>query len=176
MLSDIAYIGLGSNLGDPVKQLQSALKALDEHGQISLLASSHLYASSPMGPQDQPDYVNAVCKVKTSLQPQELLATLQSIENQQDRERNVERWGPRTLDLDILLYNDLALNTKNLTVPHCGMKDREFVLVPLFEISPDLIMQDGRSLATWVAKCNLEGLYRIDTTTANKHSDTVVKP
>ncbi|WP_412972266.1 2-amino-4-hydroxy-6-hydroxymethyldihydropteridine diphosphokinase [Glaciecola sp. MF2-115] len=176
MLTDIAYIGLGSNMGNPVQQLQSAFQAIDEHSQMTLLAKSHLYASSPMGPQDQPDYVNAVCKIKTSLQPQELLATLQSIENQQDRKRNGERWGPRTLDLDILLYNDLALNTKNLTVPHYGMKNREFVLVPLFEISPDIIMQDGRSLATWVAKCNLEGLYRIDTKKTNEEeSASVVK-
>jgi 2-amino-4-hydroxy-6-hydroxymethyldihydropteridine diphosphokinase len=163
MLSDIAYIGLGSNLGNPVEQLEEALKAIQEHSQMHLLASSHFYASSPMGPQNQPDYVNAVCKIKTSLQPQELLSTLQDIENQQGRERVGERWGPRTLDLDILLYNDLELNTTKLTVPHYGMKDREFVLVPLFEISPDLIMQDGRSLATWVAKCNLDGLYRINT-------------
>ncbi len=162
MLSDIAYIGLGSNLSEPEKQLELALKAIDAHSQMVLISSSHLYSSAPMGPQDQPDYVNAVCKVKTSLQPQELLATLQQIENQQDRKREGDRWGPRTLDLDILLYNDLALTTKKLTLPHCGMKEREFVLVPLFEISPDLIMQDGRSLATWVAKCNLEGLYRIE--------------
>jgi len=79
-----------------------------------------------MGPQDQPDYVNAVCKIKTSLQPQELLATLQGIENEQGRERQGDRWGPRTLDLDILLYNELSLKTKDLTLPHYGMQEREF--------------------------------------------------
>lgn len=163
MLSDIAYIGLGSNLGTPVAQLREALERIEAHSQMVLAANSSFYASSPMGPQDQPDYVNAVCKVKTSLQPQELLSILQDIENQQGRERIGDRWGPRTLDLDILLYNDLSLNSKNLTLPHYGMKEREFVLVPLFEIAPDLIMQDGRSLATWVSKCNLEGLYRIPT-------------
>ncbi len=162
MFSDIAYIGLGSNLGTPVQQLEQALKAIEMHSQMVLLASSHFYASSPMGPQNQPDYVNAVCKIKTSLQPQELLAALQDMENQQGRERLGDRWGPRTLDLDILLFNDLTLKTSELTLPHYGMQEREFVLVPLFEISPDLIMQDGRALANWVAKCNLNGLYRID--------------
>jgi 2-amino-4-hydroxy-6-hydroxymethyldihydropteridine diphosphokinase len=90
------------------------------------------------------------------------LGTLQDIENNHGRERIGDRWGPRTLDLDILLYNDLILNTQNLTLPHYGMQEREFVLVPLFEIAPDKIMQDGRSLASWVAKCNLDGLYRIE--------------
>ena len=162
MLSDIAYIGLGSNLGDPVEQLKRALVSIESHAHMVLNASSHFYASSPMGPQDQPDFVNAVCRVKTSLQPQELLTSLQEIENQQGRLREGDRWGPRTLDLDILLYNDLALDTKQLTLPHYGMKDREFVLVPLFEIAPDLIMQDGKSLASWVGKCSLDGLYRIE--------------
>ncbi|MBF7073827.1 2-amino-4-hydroxy-6-hydroxymethyldihydropteridine diphosphokinase [Glaciecola sp. MH2013] len=162
MLSDVAYIGLGSNLGKPTEKIKSALGAIEAHSQMVLNASSSFYASSPMGPQDQPDYVNAVCRIKTSLQPQELLATLQDIENSHGRERIGERWGPRTLDLDILLYNDLILNTQNLTLPHYGMQEREFVLVPLFEIAPDMIMQDGRSLATWVAKCDLEGLYRLD--------------
>lgn len=166
MLSEIAYIGLGSNLAGPVEQLKKALQTIEAHSQMVLVTSSHFYSSSPMGPQDQPDYVNAVCKIHTSLQPQELLSTLQGIENQQDRERIGERWGPRTIDLDILLYNELSLKTKDLTVPHYGMQEREFVLVPLFEISPDLIMQDGRALATWVAKCNLDGLYRINTNTA----------
>jgi 2-amino-4-hydroxy-6-hydroxymethyldihydropteridine diphosphokinase len=162
MLSDVAYIGLGSNLGNSVENLQSALKAIESHSQMVLNASSQFYSSSPMGPQDQPDYVNAVCRIKTSLQPQELLGTLQDIENNHGRERIGDRWGPRTLDLDILLYNDLILNTQNLTLPHYGMQEREFVLVPLFEIAPDKIMQDGRSLASWVAKCNLDGLYRIE--------------
>ncbi|MFT6804672.1 MAG: 2-amino-4-hydroxy-6-hydroxymethyldihydropteridine diphosphokinase [Glaciecola sp.] len=175
MLSDIAYIGLGSNLGTPVKQLEQALAAIDRHSQMALVTHSHFYSSSPMGPQDQPDYVNAVCKIKTSLQPQELLSTLQIIENLQGRERLGDRWGPRTLDLDILLYNDLALKTKHLTLPHYGMQEREFVLVPLFEISPDLVMQDGRSLATWVAKCNLEGLYRIDPTVSSMKISASVK-
>lgn len=175
MLSEIAYVGLGSNIGSPVNQLEQALAAIDKHSQMTLLTHSHFYSSSPMGPQDQPDYVNAVCKIKTSLQPQELLTTLQGIENLQGRERIGDRWGPRTLDLDILLYNDLALKTKDLTLPHYGMQEREFVLVPLFELSPDLIMQDGRSLATWVAKCSLEGLYRIGTKVSNIKISASVK-
>ena len=175
MLSDVAYIGLGSNLGVPAKQLEQALAAIDKNSQMAVVTYSHFYSSSPMGPQDQPDYVNAVCKIKTSLQPQDLLSTLQIIENLQGRERLGDRWGPRTLDLDILLYNDISLKTRHLTLPHYGMREREFVLVPLFEISPDLIMQDGRSLATWVAKCNLEGLYRIDPTVSSMKISASVK-
>jgi 2-amino-4-hydroxy-6-hydroxymethyldihydropteridine diphosphokinase len=175
MFSNIAYIGLGSNLGAPVKQLEQALASIDKHSQMTLVTHSHFYSSSPMGPQNQPNYVNAVCKIKTSLQPQALLAALQTIENLQGRERLGDRWGPRTLDLDILLYNDLTLKTTDLTLPHYGMQEREFVLVPLFELSPDLIMQDGRSLATWVAKCNLEGLYRIVPTTSNMKTSASMK-
>jgi 2-amino-4-hydroxy-6-hydroxymethyldihydropteridine diphosphokinase len=175
MLSDIAYIGLGSNLSAPLKQLEQALAAIEQHSQMTLVTHSHFYSSSPMGPQNQPDFVNAVCKIKTSLQPRELLASLQAIENLQGRERHGDRWGPRTLDLDILLYNDLTLKTNDLTLPHYGMREREFVLVPLFEISPDLIMQDGRSLAKWVAKCNLEGLYRIVTKVSSTKISASVK-
>jgi 2-amino-4-hydroxy-6-hydroxymethyldihydropteridine diphosphokinase len=173
MLSNIAYIGLGSNLSTPQKQLEEALKAIESHSQMALVLSSHFYSSSPMGPQNQSDYINAVCKIKTSLQPQELLEVLQHIENQQGRKRVADRWGPRTLDLDILLYNDISLVTEKLTLPHYGMKDREFVLVPLFEISPDLIMHDGRTLSTWVAKCNLESLYRIKREPPAEHVELI---
>lgn len=114
-----------------------------------------------MGPQDQPDYVNAVCHLTTSLSPLALLDVLQQIELEHGRERKGERWGPRTLDLDMLMYNELRMKNERLTLPHYGMQEREFVLVPLFEIAPDLVMQDGQKLATWVHKCSLNGLQRL---------------
>ena len=171
MMSDIAYIGLGSNIEKPIEQLLSASRSLHEHEQISLQQSSHLYSSAPMGPKNQPDFVNSVCKITTSLTPIELLDVLQKIENEHGRERKDEKWGPRTLDLDILLFNNLSMDNVRLTLPHYGMHEREFVLVPLFEISPDMIMQDGRSLAAWVAKCDLSGLkrlpHKVDASTLN---------
>lgn len=161
MMSDIAYIGLGSNLEDPIEQLLSAFRAIHAHQQISLQQSSHLYSSSPMGPKNQPDFVNAVCKITTSLTPIELLDILQKIEEEHGRKRIGDKWGPRTLDLDILLFNNLSMDNVRLTLPHYGIAEREFVLVPLFEISPDMIMQDGRSLTAWVAQCDLNGLRRL---------------
>lgn len=161
MMSDIAYLGLGSNLAAPSQQLISALRELHRHRQISVQGCSHLYRSAPMGPQDQPDYVNAVCQLTTSLSPLELLDELQAIEAEHGRERLGEKWGPRTLDLDLLMFNDVRMQSERLTLPHYGMAQREFVLVPLFEIAPDLIMQDGQKLSTWISKCSLTGLKRL---------------
>lgn len=161
MMSDIAYIGLGSNMENPQKQLLTALCNIHGHPQISIQQCSHFYASAPMGPQDQPDYVNSVCKITTSLSPIELLDLLQSIEQSHGRERKGQHWGPRTLDLDILLFNNVSMRNERLILPHYGMAEREFVLVPMFEISPDMIMQDGKSLAAWVANCSLTGLKRL---------------
>ncbi|MFC4700894.1 2-amino-4-hydroxy-6-hydroxymethyldihydropteridine diphosphokinase [Glaciecola siphonariae] len=161
MMSDSAYIGLGSNLASPSEQIKQALVELHAHHQICVQRCSHLYQSAPMGPKDQPDYVNAVCRLTTSLAPLELLDILQDIEQNHGRERIGEKWGPRTLDLDMLMFNELRLQSERLILPHYGMSQREFVLVPLFEIAPDLIMQDGQKLATWVSKCNLVGLKRL---------------
>lgn len=163
MMTDIAYIGLGSNLDAPQEQLLQALANIHNDAQVSIQQCSHFYSSPPMGPKEQPDYVNAVCKVTTSLAPIELLDALQAIEQKHGRKREGERWGPRTLDLDILLFNNLSMSNDRLTLPHYGMAQREFVLVPLFEISPDMIMLDGKSLPAWVAKCSLNGLRRLPT-------------
>ncbi|WP_371193644.1 2-amino-4-hydroxy-6-hydroxymethyldihydropteridine diphosphokinase [Glaciecola sp. SC05] len=161
MMSDIAYVGLGSNLASPSEQLKSALVELHQHEQICVQGCSHLYRSAPMGPKDQPDYVNAVCQLTTSLSPIELLDVLQAQELKHGRERLGEKWGPRTLDLDLLMFNELRMQSERLTLPHYGIAQREFVLVPLFEIAPDLIMQDGQKLSTWVSKCSLTGLKRL---------------
>ena len=117
-----------------------------------------------MGPKDQPDYINAVIKVTTGLTPIELLDKLQEIERKQGRIRGNERWGPRSIDLDIILFNNLAMDNDRLTLPHYGMAEREFVMIPLFEIEPDMIMQDGRTIASWVAKCSLTSLRRLPDT------------
>ena len=157
-----AFIGLGSNLNSPKTQINSALTALDALEGVVVEKCSHFYASSPMGPKDQPEYINAVCQISTSLEPFALLAATQEIENQHGRVRKAEQWGPRTLDLDILMWDDLKLETERLTIPHYGMSTREFVLVPLFEIAPDTVMHDGRAIAQWVSECSLAGLYRLN--------------
>jgi 2-amino-4-hydroxy-6-hydroxymethyldihydropteridine diphosphokinase len=161
MMSDIAYIGLGSNIENPKGQIHTALVNIQSHEQISIQHCSHLYASAPMGPKNQPDYINSVIRITTGLTPIELLDVLQAIEQQHGRRRIGERWGPRTLDLDILLFNNLTMDNDRLTLPHYGMAQREFVMVPLFEIEPDMIMQDGKTIAAWVAQCSLTNLKRL---------------
>lgn len=145
----IAYIALGSNLDMPIEQLNRALKAISELPYTQLVALSGFYQSKPLGPQDQPDYVNAVAKIETDLTALSLLDELQRIENEQGRVR-LRRWGERTLDLDILLYSDDIIQNERLTVPHYDMHNREFVIVPLFEIAPELVLPTGRSVAELV--------------------------
>lgn len=138
------YIALGSNLENPLEQLKQAVEKLKKFAnefEISLF-----YGSKPVGPQDQPDYVNAVAKFSTDLSPTALLDKLQSIENEQGRVR-VRRWGERTLDLDIILYGNQQIQTERLNVPHIEMKNREFVIVPMFDLTPDLVLPTGEKLA-----------------------------
>ena len=155
------FIGLGANLGDPVAQLTSALSHLASHPDITLQTRSHFYESIPMGPQNQPNYINAVCKVSTNFEPLALLHELQKIEQAHGRERKDIRWGARTLDLDLLIFGDEFIQTDELTIPHYGMRGREFVLVPLFELQPDLIMPDNQPIAKWVSECDISQLTRI---------------
>ena len=155
------YIGLGSNLALPEKQILAACDNLAELPDSAFIRCSSLYQSQPMGPQDQPDYVNAVVLIETKLSPETLLQQTQLIENQQGRIRKANRWGPRTLDIDMLLYGQQQINNKHLTVPHYGMKQREFVLYPLFEIAPDLIFPCGEKLASLLMKCPLNGLQKM---------------
>ena len=142
----IAYIALGSNLHTPREQLKRSLNALAQLPQTQLMAVSSFYRSKPLGPQDQPDYLNAAVEISTALSPLALLDELQRIENEQGRVR-LRRWGERTLDLDILLYGDEIIQTERLTVPHYDMHNREFVIVPLAEIAPNLILPNGQKLA-----------------------------
>ena len=156
----LAYVGLGSNLQSPRDQVTQALDELARLPACQLIAASSLYRSAPLGPA-QPDYINAVAALQTELAPLALLRQLQALEQQHGRVR-LERWGPRTLDLDLLLYDDLEMATEVLTLPHPEMARRNFVLVPLAEIAPDLRMADNRPLTAWLADCCGDGLERID--------------
>ena len=160
--STTAYIGLGSNLESPVEQIKSARLAINVLCDVKELAFSSLYASIPMGPQDQPDYVNAVMSVVTSLSPLDLLHALQSIELEHRRVRSAQRWGARTLDLDLLLYGDTQINTAELTVPHKGIAERAFVLYPLSECDPDLTIPGKGKLSDLLTHCPLAGLRRLN--------------
>lgn len=155
------YIGLGSNLAEPVQQLEAALAALGRLPRCRLVAQSSLYASDPLGPPDQPRYVNAVAALDCELAPLELLDALQAIEREQGRVRKAERWGPRTLDLDILLFGNLQLDEERLRVPHYHMHARAFVLYPLAEIAPQLVLPDRRTLQELLAACPPQGLERL---------------
>lgn len=142
----IAYIGLGSNLSEPIEQVKSAINEISNIVQTKLLKASSLYLSKPMGPQDQDDYINAVVAIETSLSAIELLNALQAIENKAGRVRKENRWGARILDLDIILFGSETLNTDRLVIPHYGLCEREFVLLPLAEISPALSLPSGESV------------------------------
>ena len=132
-----AYVGLGSNLDGPVLRVRKAIEALARLPRSALVATSRLYRSEPLGPPGQPDYVNAAVALDTALDPVALLDRLQAIEVQHGRERGLH-WGPRTLDLDLLLYGDLQMHTARLTLPHPHLHERAFVLQPLLDIDPDL--------------------------------------
>jgi len=156
-----AFIGLGSNLDHPVQQLSDARRAIAGWAGINEIAFSPLYSSKPVGPQDQPDYVNAVMKIGTDLPALDLLAALQQIENTHGRVRN-QRWGARTLDLDVLLYDQQIIQLPQLIVPHPEIPNRAFVLYPMADIAPvDLLLPGFGRLADLLVACPAEGLQRI---------------
>lgn len=152
----LAYIAIGSNLASPLEQVNAAVQALGEIPQSKIVAVSSFYRTPPLGPQDQPDYLNAAVVLETALNAETLLDNTQRIELQQGRVRKAERWGPRTLDLDIMLFGHETINTERLTVPHYDMKNRGFMLWPLFEVAPDLIFPDGIPLRTIMDNLNAE--------------------
>ena len=154
------YIGLGSNLEDPRQQVSTALEELAALADCQLVSASHLYRSDPDGPPGQPDYINAVACLDTTLEAHALLDQLQAIEQAHDRVRKIH-WGPRTLDLDLLLYGDQQINTERLTVPHAFMTERGFVLWPLAEIAPDIELPDGRKLEQLLSLCPMGTLEQI---------------
>lgn len=158
------FIGLGSNLDQPAAQVRRALEALDRLPRTRLVAASPLYRSAPIGPLCQPDYINAVAELETGLAPHDLLASLHSIEAAQGRVRGPERWGPRTLDLDILLYGSLSLDDPRLTVPHPEMLHRAFVLYPLADLAADLVLPNGTGLSRLLQNVSRDGLERLAAT------------
>lgn len=155
----LAYIGLGSNLEDPLTQVKRAFAHLAELPQTTLMASSAIYSSHAVGPE-QPDYINAVALLDTLLAPLALLDALQTIEQTHHRVR-VQHWGPRTLDLDLLLYGAQTINEERLKVPHPYLAQRSFVLYPLADITPNLQLPDGTPLADLLSRCPSDGLLRL---------------
>jgi 2-amino-4-hydroxy-6-hydroxymethyldihydropteridine diphosphokinase len=152
----LAYIAIGSNLASPLEQVNAAVQALGEIPQSRLVKVSAFYRTPPLGPQDQPDYLNAAVVLETSLDAETLLDNTQRIELQQGRQRKAERWGPRTLDLDIMLFGDEVINTDRLTVPHYDMKNRGFMLWPLWEVAPELTFPNGESLLAILQQLNAD--------------------
>ena len=158
-----AYIGLGSNLDDPVAQVKEAIEELEMMPDSILAAKSSLYSGKPMGPADQPDYVNAVVAIDTLLSPENLLQALVKIEDLQGRDRGGEKWGPRTIDLDLLLYGKKKINTGDLTVPHPGMHERDFVIIPLHEVAGDLNVPGLGRLSSLINNCETHSLRKLNT-------------
>jgi 2-amino-4-hydroxy-6-hydroxymethyldihydropteridine diphosphokinase len=156
-----AYIGLGSNLADPVDQVKTAISNLQSLPDSQLLEWSSLYASPPMGPQDQPDYINAVAAIETALSAHQLLDALQAIEQHQGRVRN-RHWGERTLDLDVLLYGQIQIDDARLQIPHPGIALRAFVLYPLAEIAPDLEITNTGEIKQLLQHCPRDGLRKLE--------------
>lgn len=154
------YLALGSNLADPLHQVQSAIRALASIADCRLVATSSLYRTPPYGPADQPDFLNAALALDTRLDAEALLDNTQRIELEHGRVRKAHRWGPRSLDLDIMLFGEQILNTPRLTVPHYDMHRRAFMLLPLLEIAPALCLPDGRPLAEMLATLDYSAIRR----------------
>ena len=152
------FLSLGSNLNDPVSQIQRAIKTLASL--VSTIECAPLYHSKPLGPQDQPDFVNTVISGYTDLSPKELLITIKRIERQQYRVKT-KHWGPRTIDIDILFYGNIQIKTPDLTIPHKELFNRPFVTIPLLDLIPDGITPTGDQLKR--NRYDSSGLVRIDT-------------
>jgi 2-amino-4-hydroxy-6-hydroxymethyldihydropteridine diphosphokinase len=156
-----AYVALGSNLDDPRAQVGRALEALDALPGTQRVACSSLYRSAPLGPVAQPDFVNAVAGLLTALEPEALLAELQALETRLGRARPAERWGPRRIDLDLLVHGSARRDGPGLTLPHPGLAARPFVLVPLAEVAPDLAVPGVGRVRRLLAGVAGDGLERL---------------
>lgn len=157
-----AWIGVGSNLDGPVERVRAAIDALAAIPETDRVVASPLYGSAPMGPSDQPDYVNAVVRLCTGLEAHALLDALQRLETEAGRERAGERWGPRVLDLDLLLFGDRRIDDDRLRVPHPGLAERIFVLRPLADLAPDLDVPGLGRVADLLARMPEDGLWRLE--------------
>ncbi|WP_350343066.1 2-amino-4-hydroxy-6-hydroxymethyldihydropteridine diphosphokinase [Proteinivorax tanatarense] len=153
------YLGLGSNIGDKKAYLLEAIKKLESHKDIFSLSSSSFYETDPVGYKEQDSFLNLVVVIETGLLPYELLSYINEIETQLHRKRTI-RWGPRTIDIDILLYENFASDDEKLTIPHPRMKERAFVMIPLWEINNDILI-DGSHIQDIVKKLDSEGIRRV---------------
>lgn len=156
-----AFLGLGSNLANPAAQVLQAMQAIGELPATRVLARSSLYRSAPVGYLDQPDFINAVVRIETELAPLVLLQALLALEHENGRTREFQN-APRTLDLDVLLYDDLQHHQHGLTVPHPQMHRRAFVLQPLLEIAPDCVIPGVGAAAEALQQCNDQQLERLE--------------
>ncbi|WEX07422.1 2-amino-4-hydroxy-6-hydroxymethyldihydropteridine diphosphokinase [Chelativorans sp. AA-79] len=154
-----AFLGLGGNLGDPARSMAIALQTLDRHADLDVARVSSLYRAPPWGKTDQPDFLNAVAEIETRLQPRELLDLCLDTERALKRER-YERWGPRLIDIDVLMFGDRRISQDALEIPHPRMLQRAFVLVPLAEIAPGLMLE-GRSIGDHLETLDAAGIERI---------------
>lgn len=155
-----ALIGLGSNIGDKAENIRSAIALLTDGGDVHIVATSRLYRTAPWGVTEQDWFVNACIAVATKLSPADLLARCQSVENTMKRVRK-ERWGPRTIDVDVLVYNGITQDDPTLMLPHPRITERAFVLVPLAEIAPDLVL-NGHPLSHWLSRVDLSEVTLLD--------------
>lgn len=154
-----AYLGLGSNMGDRRGNIMRSLELLEAHGAIEVTGVSGFFETDPVGYLDQDDFINAAAGIKTSLTPMELLGVIQEIETRLGRERNI-RFGPRTIDMDILLFGKISLSLPELEIPHPRMTERAFVLLPLMDVAPDNILP-GASLEALAQKCDSDGVRKL---------------
>lgn len=161
MKKAIVYIGLGSNLDQPTLQIKNAISALDHLADTRVLRDSGYFTSKPMGPEDQPDYVNAVVVLETTLAADQLLKFCQNIEKQQGRIKK-RFWGERTIDLDILLYADQQIETKELLLPHPGIWQRDFVFLPLLKLNPEITIPGKGLLKDIIRSENLTSKDRVN--------------
>lgn len=155
----VAALGFGGNVGDTRKLIAAALDAVARHPGIAVEAVAALYETPPWGKTDQPAFLNTAARIETTLGPQALLAAILDVERQLGRERN-ERWGPRTVDIDILLYGDAVVEEPGLTIPHARLGERAFALGPLVDVLPDAVFA-GRRAADWLAEADTAGMVRL---------------
>ncbi len=156
-----AWLGLGSNLQQPVARLQQALNQLDEADGVEILTTSSFYRTPPWGDEQQADFINAVVQIDTSLEAVALLRVLQSIEKEMGRQRSERRWGPRVIDIDLLLYGGQQYHSSELELPHPRMHDRAFVLVPLCELDASLEIPGRGRVGKLLKQLDCSGIYRL---------------
>ncbi|PPI86612.1 2-amino-4-hydroxy-6-hydroxymethyldihydropteridine diphosphokinase [Candidatus Pantoea edessiphila] len=154
----ITYLALGSNLNNPLNQIKTALTCLDAIPNTKRIKTSKIYLSPPYGLQNQPDYLNIVVSLDTKLSVDNLFKFTQKIELQQGRVREIEHWGPRTLDIDIILFGNLIIKTNSLIIPHYDLTNRVFMLLPLIQIAPNIILPNGKSVKTILTKLDTSNI------------------